>query len=324
MNAANFTVERAGAREGFVLVTVLWILAILTVVSLGFARRAMLERQMAWYALDREQAQQMARGAAERALLELRNRARLDAYNNQSGYTGVDQRWAFPVDLFRQSSYFEELAEGQFVDDVCRYTIEDCERRISLNHAPGKHLEELDALLSGTIEEIIERRVSKETGYQPQRFHSVDELRAIHEFSADEWYGRRGEAGLRDLLTVWGEWDGRINVNTASVEVLRSLPGIEPSLVDAIIDYRTGDDGLPNTRDDRSFRTLDEIGRKLEVSAEKMTPLRSFCKTDSRFFIIRARATRRRGNINAYCTVVVEMRDAIPSILEWKEQAIGA
>ncbi len=31
-------------REGFVLVSVLWILAILTVVSLGFARRAMLER----------------------------------------------------------------------------------------------------------------------------------------------------------------------------------------------------------------------------------------------------------------------------------------
>ncbi len=324
MNTSNFRIEGGGARSGFVLVSVLWILAILTVVSLGFARRAMLERQMAWYALDREQAQQMARGAAERALLELRNKQLLDEYNNQAGYTGPDQRWAFPVDLFRESRYFEETAGGQFVEDVCTYTIEDCERRISLNHAPGTYLEELDVLRFGTVEEILERRDSKEARYQPQRFHSVEELRAIQEFSADEWYGRMGEPGLRDLFTVWGDPSGRVNVNTASAEVLRSIPGIERRLVDTIVEYRAGNDGLLNTRDDRSFKTVDEIGRKLGVSAEKMTPLRSFCKTDSRFFIIKSRATRRRGTINAFCTVVVEMRGGAPIILVWKEQAIGA
>ena len=60
----NLAHLRTQHRGGFVLVSVLWILAILTVISLGFARRAMLERRMAWYALDREQAQQMARAAA--------------------------------------------------------------------------------------------------------------------------------------------------------------------------------------------------------------------------------------------------------------------
>ena len=324
MNALNFSLGRGGARGGFVLVTVLWILAILTVVSLGFGRRAMLERQMAWYALDREQAQQMARGAAELALLELRNKALLDEYNNQPGYTGTDQRWAVPVDLFRESLYFKETAGSQFGEDVCTYAIEDCERRISLNHAPGEYLEELDALAFGTISEILERRVSKGSQYQPQRFHSVEELRAIEQFSAEEWYGDERAGGLRDLLTVWGGPEGRVNVNTASAGVLRSIPGLERRLAETIIDYRTGDDGLLNTRDDRSFTTVDEIAQKLGVSAEKMTPLRTFCKTDSRFFIIKSRATRRRGKINAFCTVVVEMRGTIPSILEWKEQAIGA
>ena len=316
--------ERGAARGGFVLVSVLWILAILTVISLGFARRAMLERQMAWYALDREQAQHMARGAVERALLELRNKALLDEFNNQPAYTGPDQRWAFSVDLFRESGYFEETAGGDFAEDICTYTIEDCERRISLNHAPGQYLEELEALRFGTIEEILERRVSRMAQYQPRRFHSVEELRGIQDFSADAWYGRRGEAGLRDLLTVWGDPGGRVNVNTASAEVLKSIPGIERRLVDTIVEYRTGEDGLLNTHDDRTFKTVDEIGRKLEVSAEKMTPLRTFCKTDSRYFIIKARATRRRGKINAFCRVVVELRGGTPAILEWKEQAVGS
>lgn len=324
MNMKNFRDGRGAARGGFVLVSVLWILAILTVVSLGFARRAMLERQMAWYALDREQAQHMARGAVERALLELRNKALLDEFNNQPGYTGPDQRWAFSVDLFRESGYFQETAGGDFAEDICTYTIEDCERRISLNHAPANYLEGLEALRFGTVEEILERRVSQKAQYRPRRFHSVDELRGIQDFSPDEWYGRRGEAGLRDLLTVWGDYGGRVNVNTASAEVLKAIPDIEGRLVDTIVEYRAGDDGVLDTRDDRSFTTIDDLSRKLGVSAEKMTPLRTFCKTDSRYFIIKARATRRRGKINAFCNVVVELRGGRPAILEWKEQAVGS
>ncbi|MDP7638547.1 MAG: hypothetical protein QGG73_02365, partial [Candidatus Hydrogenedentes bacterium] len=59
----NDAAREARGRRGFVLVSVLWILAILTVVSLGFANRASLERKVAWYALDQAQAQNMARGA---------------------------------------------------------------------------------------------------------------------------------------------------------------------------------------------------------------------------------------------------------------------
>ena len=307
------------------LVSVLWILAILTVVSLGFARRAMLERQIAWYALDREQAQQMARGAAERALLELRNKALLDEYDDQEGYTGLDQRWAIPVDLFRESTFFAGASEGGFEEDVCEYAIEDCERRISLNHAPGEYLEALDVLRFKTIAAILERRSPKVRGYQAQWFHSIEELRSLQDFSDEEWYGSWGEPGLRDMLSVWGDAaGGRVNVNTASAAVLRSLPGIERRVADAIIGYRSGNDGQLYTADDRSFTSIDVIGGRLGISAEKLTPIRRYCKINSRFFTITARATRRRGKINAFCTVVVEMRGATPVILEWKEQASGA
>ena len=78
------------------------------------------------------------------------------------------------------------------------------------------------------------------------------------------------------------------------------------------------------TADDRAFQTIDVIGRVLGVSAEKLTPIRSYCKTTSRFFIIKTQATRRRGKINAFCMVVVEMRGSTPAVLDWKEQAVGA
>ena len=311
-------------RNGFVLVSVLWILAILTVVSLGFARRAMLERQMAWYSLDREQAQHMARGAVERALFELANKALLDEYNNQTGYTGLDQRWAFQVDLFDESTYFNEPAAGDFAEDRCSYVIEDCERRISINSAPRAILEELEVFGFRTIDEMLARREVESRGYQPRLFRSIEELRTLQEIRAEAWYGRDDGVGLREMLTVYGDAAGLLNVNTASREVLLAIPRVDRNVVEAIIEFRAGRDGVLYTRDDRSFESLNRIAQRLDISSEKLTPIRKYCKTDSQYFIIKAHATRRRGKINAYCTVVVEMRGSDPAILEWKESAVGA
>ena len=89
------------------------------------------------------------------------------------------------------------------------------------------------------------------------------------------------------------------------------------------MEFRSGGDGELYTADDRAFESLDVLGNRLRVSAEKLSPIRLNCKTVSRFFKITTQATRRRGKINAFCTVVVELRGSTPVILEWKEQAVG-
>ena len=71
--------------QGFVLTTILWIVAILTVIVLGFGYRSLLERRIAWYELDKAQAQAMAHGAANRAILELENKRHLDALYEKIG-----------------------------------------------------------------------------------------------------------------------------------------------------------------------------------------------------------------------------------------------
>ena len=67
--------------RGFVLVTVLWVLAILSLITIGFGRRAMLDRKAATYTLDHDRAMYRARGAVERGIAELRNKAIIDALN---------------------------------------------------------------------------------------------------------------------------------------------------------------------------------------------------------------------------------------------------
>ena len=79
-------------RSGFVLVSVLWVLAILTVITLSFGQRVLIERRLAAYALDHTKALYMARGAVTRGIVELQHREAINSYHNQSGRIGYGQR----------------------------------------------------------------------------------------------------------------------------------------------------------------------------------------------------------------------------------------
>lgn len=65
---------------------------------------------------------------------------------------------------------------------------------------------------------------------------------------------------IKNYITIYGS--GRININTASKEVLLSL-GLNRLLVDKILFFRRGEDGIPSTRDDNAFKTVPEILPKL-------------------------------------------------------------
>jgi type II secretory pathway component PulK len=309
---------------GFVLVSVLWILAILTVIALGFARRAMLERRMAWYALDHEQAQHMARAAAERGLFELRNTAALLQYDGQRNYIGLDQRWAREIDLFAEG-YFVDIDMDEFAGDVCTVRIADDENRIPLNFAPRELLASLKSLSFSTIDKILDRRQVSTRGYQSALFLSVDELREMQPFTEEQWFGSQDKPGIRDLLCTDGDRNfGHININTAPEAVLKSLPNADARVVDQFMEYRNGPDGVPYTADDRALYTIMELRQKLNVSAEKLSFITAYCKTTSRFFTITGHASRRRGNVNAYCTVTVSLQGNRATILAWREDTHGA
>ena len=336
MPSNRLTCAQTRHNAGFVLVSVLWILAILTVIVLGFGRRAILEHRASRYALDQAQALQMARGAVQRGIVELQVKSVIDQLNEQEGYTGLDQRWARPVDLMRENNYFKTVSGDAFKNDYCRYSIEDCDRFININQVPDDFLHEIPGIPQSAVRKIIYRRneavdeanEDAETPGGPKRFFSIDEVRQLGKINREEWYGKRDEPGLRDLITVWG--DAKINLNTASREVLEAVPGVDDRVISAIIDFRTGDDGKLFTKDDKAVESIAQLAAKLDLSSEAVGGLDYHLKTSSNSYIVTGEATRRNGKIRARVEAVLHFLPPLfrqgppPPLQQWREYVSGA
>ena len=160
-----------GNERGFVLVAVLWSLAILTILTWGFARRALIDRRAAALSVDHVQARFMARGAVERAVAEMRNQAMLDHFaRNYDAMVEAGQvpdygrltfgnfLWRDHPDLLKGNDVFASAGGDAFEGDTCSFEITDCESRICVSTAPEDLLEELPDLSFRTINAILERR----------------------------------------------------------------------------------------------------------------------------------------------------------------------
>lgn len=86
-------------------------------------------------------------------------------------------------------------------------------------------------------------------------------------------------ASFEEVFTTVG--GPRVNINTASSQVLRLLPGIDPTVASGILEMRAGFDGMDGTEDDIPFRSPGEI-----ISAPGMTP--ELARIMSRFIDVKS------------------------------------
>lgn len=306
-------------ERGFVLVIVLGVLVLLTVLTLGFARRALLERRAAVLTADREVALSLARGAVERGIADLRNRTVMEELGQVKPNTGQKASWLEHEDLVAEDLYSSDFFATE--EDGANYVIEDLDGRISLNAADEALLDEVEALDFTAVNDILERREENDDGLKGL-FLATEEILTLEGVDEDDWYGEDGKPGLRDIFTAWGE--ARINANTAPAAVLECIPDVDPSTVEAIVAHRQGNDGLLNTADDRFFKDFGELQQRTGIALEQVTALQRYCKLNSRFFTITGFATRRQGKIKASCTAVVEIQKEKVAVLQWREGPIGS
>lgn len=66
--------------------------------------------------------------------------------------------------------------------------------------------------------------------------------------------------GLNDLFSPLG---GKLNVNTASLQTLELIPGMDEAAAEQIIRQRAGPDGIDGTDDDAPFQNIGEINSGL-------------------------------------------------------------
>jgi DNA uptake protein ComE-like DNA-binding protein len=139
---------------------------------------------------------------------------------DESGKININT--AVSENLRRLLDAFKEAESAALADGIIRYREE-----IKPNKAFDTIHELL--LLDGIKRETFLGEDSNEDGYADKR----EEKGFVPEL---DYYDRTLEPGLKSYVTVFT--DGKINLNTASADVLMSMPGVDEKTADALIKQR--------------------------------------------------------------------------------------
>jgi hypothetical protein len=326
--------RRPPRERGFILICVLWILAILTVLTVGFGQRAYLDARAAALTVDMVQARHMARGAVYRGIAELEQQERIQAIlraaaihmNRTMGGGGGKLKIRESLyGTYETTDIYGPMFEGAYENDTSGVDVADEERRFNVNALPAQIVEQLDTMGYRGLEDLTDRMEDR-AGPAVRPFAVLEEVLALEGVDEASWAGDGRRPGLRDLLTVWG--DGKVNINTAPRAVLEVIPGADTGAIDAMIGYFAGPDGVRYTDDDERIQVLSDLTSLAGLTPDQIAPFSPYCKTESQFYRITGFATRRQGRLRAEYSAVCRVPDtnergASLEIVQWKEDVRG-
>ena len=335
-------------NRGSVLIFALWALAFLGVltaqIGLTIRARASLLARLE----DRSQLHFIAEAGIKDGIAALR----LDWERSNEQYTGYSKYYRHnnpekfrSVNLGR-GSYFVDY---DYYDSTDRspekhYGMIDEESKININLADTLtlsrlfqlvlHVNEQDSL--SLAEAIIDWRVEGKiqlTGFWSDDFYQnlkdpyeskeadfeiIDELKLVKGFQ-DANYDR-----LLPYLTIYGE--GKVNINTASYEVLRAL-GLDHEVALKLLSVRRGVDDRDSTVDDHIFEVphdvASEVANFVKMSMAERRQIdslngRGLISTDSAFYRIESTGRLNGSKANLKITCIYNIRDN--EIEYWKEK----
>jgi general secretion pathway protein K len=136
-------------------------------------------------------------------------------------------------------------------------------------------------LIKGMIPEIYYG--TSATNYQPS-YYSQQRDRFGRQVAAVP----PSTVGLVDLFTPLS--DGKINLNTASPEVLQLLPGVDPIIAEAIVSGRAGEADLSAPGMLGPYRNVGEVSRMPNIPREVVQQLGQYCDVRSMTFQVQVDA----------------------------------
>ena len=347
-------------RSGTILISVLWILVILTVLTVSIGRNAYVELSLVKNAIGKLKSKYSARAGFTYALDRIRqDSADADAAKQDTLYQcgvrlGEEES---PEEVFTHVVVGEGYFDLQYVPvsdeegQKTHYGLQDEERRVNINALTYQNYNILSALIAGFG---FDDQTAKQIAYAVLDWKDEDNAPADTTFAAEDDYYRSLEKSYRcknrpfdsteELLLVRGMtpeiYDElksyvtvfpkqgilRVNFDTASPAVLTAvargmgelLPDISPSdvaaLVEKVLRYRRGEDGISSTRDDRAVdlneMALSAIERNLFLA---MSQFRTYT---SDYLRIRALGFEKAGGAQTAIEAVVYRNDL--STLSWR------
>ena len=269
-------------KKGSILIFTLWVLIILSILSIALSRRATSDIQLARYEKGDIKATYLAKAGVFKMLAELAKDA--------SNYDSLNEDW---------NSSDEDQKKLTLRGDTVLYGASDEMARLNLN-GKGLKTEHLIALgLDNTLADAILQYRNKKDNKQ---FEFIEELFLV------EGMTREFFSSIKDLVTIYRGDASRININTAGPEVLYAIAG---DLAYEVLDHRKGDDGEEGTEDDGIFKNTSDISM-----IEGLDP--TLFTWQSNVFRIRARSIAEEdGDMVKTIEAVVDRNTA--KFYHWKE-----
>lgn len=264
-------------RQGSALIVALWLVLLLSLLVSSLAFDMHVEADITSYYRKRFKAQHVAQSGLELSKVIL---AKVDTVDEEE--IGIDeeddQLITAAVNMSRGApvrNMTRTIGEGTLSLDIVpeegrrnvnELSDEDWEEILDQSNIPLERWPELiDGFLDWTDGDDVHRLHGAESddayyvdqGYKVKNapVDTVDELLLIKGFDEEVLYGSphgtpEDEAmhGIAYWLTAWSH--GKVNINTASREVLLTLPLMDEWAVDAILEQRLGLDAELGTRDD--------------------------------------------------------------------------
>jgi general secretion pathway protein K len=158
-----------------------------------------------------------------------------------------------------------------------------------------------------------EEEYYKELGYHAKNgpIDSPDELSLIKGFDKDLLVTKK----LLDYVTV-APTDGKINVNTAPVEVLHAVLGTQTTQLAQPLSESDIED-LVRYRDEHEFKALTDVNQVVKISTAQAGNVAGLIKVNSSFFTVRSKAMLGRVIQNSEALLRRDAKDV--TTVSWRE-----
>lgn len=329
-------------KTGSILVLTLWALCLLATLAVTLAQEVRYKTMFVRRLDERDKLRLIAEAGVKKSILQLEKA-------EPKPYDALNDDWSSNAGLFRDN----KIGDGKFniCYNISRITgaqalwwgIADEERKININKSSLTVLKRFfrimldidevesqelaaaivdwrdsDSQLSipiGSAEDSYYRGLSYPYEAKDAEFDVLEEALLVKGINTDNFIK------LKDYITIYGS--GKVNINTAAKPVLLAL-GIDEDIVDKIITFRCGQDGIAGNGDDNIFTSTPEIAQKLSAAFNlrdsEVTQLSAAADNDltvqSNNFMIRSVANldNKKNTMETICVVNRNGR-----ILYWQE-----
>jgi general secretion pathway protein K len=300
------------SEDGFVLVIVLIIIALLFPIIIAFNSRTQINLIEASNYRDNIQAIRMARSGVEGAMGVL--------MEDDASYDALTDRWAMDFPSFQVG---EGMLAVKITDEDSKININRLVDGGNINSVVDGHLRKLIVRLEGKPEIVdalidwmdtddkvygtagAEEEYYRELGYYPKNgaLSSLDELLLIKGFDKDLLIDKK----LKEYITV-SPTDGKLNINTADIETLYDFHDeIREGLVEEIINYRN----------ENEYKNTADVKGAIGITDTLFSKIVPFIKVNSSIFLVNSRYTI--GKVTKRVEAVIKRDGKIMSIISWRE-----